>query len=295
VSAVRLVEGPTSNRERPVSIDDGRAPESGQTGRAPESGETGRAPESGETGGIDRLLDRARQGLERLDPREAAAAIDRGALLIDIRPEAQRRREGEIPGAVLIERNVLEWRLAPSSPQRIPELVDEDQVVIVVCSEGYASSFAAATLQRVGLPRATDLVGGFLAWEAAGLPAVPFGFGRVRRLGSVACRIAAMSAAFPRSSAAGSNAASRRSFLARSSGLIAVSPSCSRSARAVRAGSCGRGFTGLENQGRISRHGADASSVAARWHDVIARTHGPCLREGRGPRNADARNPDTTG
>jgi len=191
VSAVRLVEGPTSNRERPVSIDDGRAPESGeagrapesgQTGRAPESGEAGRAPERGEAGGVDRLLDRARQGLERLDPREAAAAIDRGALLIDIRPEAQRRREGEIPGAVLIERNVLEWRLAPSSPQRIPELVDEDQVVIVTCSAGYASSLAAASLQAVGLSNATDLAGGFLAWDAAGLPVAPFGYrGQVDR------------------------------------------------------------------------------------------------------------------
>lgn len=135
---------------------------------------------------LDVLLADARSTLDRVDPRRAQAAITEGALLVDIRPEAQRRREGEIPGAVPIERNVLEWRLAPTSHHRIPELEDEQQVVIVVCSEGYASSFAAATLQRVGLPRATDLEGGFLAWEAAGLPAVPFGFGRPRRLGSVA-------------------------------------------------------------------------------------------------------------
>jgi len=135
---------------------------------------------------LDALLHDARSTLERLDPRQAQAAVTAGALLVDIRPEAQRRREGEIPGAVPIERNVLEWRLAPTSHHRVPELVAEDQVVIVFCSQGYASSFAAATLQRVGLPGATDLDGGFLAWEAAGLPAVPFGFGRPRRLGSVA-------------------------------------------------------------------------------------------------------------
>jgi len=131
---------------------------------------------------IDRVLEHARQGLHRLGPKEAAAAIDRGALLVDIRPEAQRRREGEIPGAVLIERNVLEWRLAPGSDQRIPELVDDEQVVIVTCSAGYASSLAAASLQQVGLPNATDLDGGFLAWDAAGFPVAPFGYrGQVDR------------------------------------------------------------------------------------------------------------------
>ena len=131
---------------------------------------------------LDQVLQGARQGLRRLGPREAAAAIGDGALLIDIRPEGQRRREGEIPGAVLVERNVLEWRLAPSSPQRIPELLDPDQVVIVTCSAGYASSLAAASLQQVGLPNATDLDGGFLAWDAAGLPVAPFGYrGQVDR------------------------------------------------------------------------------------------------------------------
>jgi rhodanese-related sulfurtransferase len=131
---------------------------------------------------LDQLLEHARAGLERLGPREAADAIGAGALLIDIRPEAQRRREGEIPGAVIIERNVLEWRLAPGSPQRIPELADPDQVVIVTCSAGYASSLAAASLQQVGLPNATDLDGGFLAWDAAGLPVAPFGYrGQVDR------------------------------------------------------------------------------------------------------------------
>ena len=131
---------------------------------------------------VDRLLVRARASLHRLGPRDAAAAIDRGALLVDIRPEAQRRREGEIPGAVVIERNVLEWRLAPDSDHRIPELVDDDQVVIITCSAGYASSLAAASLQQVGLVNATDLDGGFLAWDAAGLPVAPFGYrGQVDR------------------------------------------------------------------------------------------------------------------
>jgi rhodanese-related sulfurtransferase len=135
-----------------------------------------------ETDAVGTVLETARSGLRRLDPRQTAAAIGDGALLVDIRPEAQRRREGEIPGAVIIERNVLEWRLAPSSPQRIPELVDADQVVVVTCSAGYASSLAAASLQQVGLRNATDLDGGFLAWDAAGLPVAPFGYrGQVDR------------------------------------------------------------------------------------------------------------------
>jgi rhodanese-related sulfurtransferase len=120
---------------------------------------------------VDDLLARARSKLHRVGPAEAAAAVDeRGALLVDTRPEWQRRQEGEIPGALLIERNHLEWRLDPSSEARIPEAVDHDVEVIVVCSEGYASSLAAASLQDLGLHRATDLAGGFHAWRAAGLP-----------------------------------------------------------------------------------------------------------------------------
>jgi rhodanese-related sulfurtransferase len=119
---------------------------------------------------VDDLLARARARLRRLEPADAAAAAARGALLVDTRPEWQRRDEGEIPGALLIERNHLEWRLDPASDARIPEAVDHDVEVIVVCSEGYSSSLAAASLQDLGLHRATDLVGGFRAWKAAGLP-----------------------------------------------------------------------------------------------------------------------------
>ena len=124
------------------------------------------------------LLEEARAGLRRVDPHQARTAADAGALLIDIRPEANRRDEGVIPGAVVIDRNVLEWRLDPDGDHRIPELTGRDQTVIMVCNEGYASSLAAATLQSIGLPRATDLDGGFRAWAAAGLP--------VERLSAVA-------------------------------------------------------------------------------------------------------------
>jgi rhodanese-related sulfurtransferase len=123
---------------------------------------------------VDDLLEDARARLRRVSPREALEAFEtRGALLVDTRPEWQRREEGEIPGALLIERNHLEWRLDPASDARIPEAVDHDVEVIVVCSEGYASSLAAANLQEIGLHRATDLDGGFRAWRAAGLPTQP--------------------------------------------------------------------------------------------------------------------------
>jgi rhodanese-related sulfurtransferase len=122
---------------------------------------------------IDELLAAARARLHRLTPHEAAAAAERGALLVDTRPRQQRHDEGEIPGALVIERNHLEWRLDPTSDARIPEAVDHDVEVIVVCSEGYSSSLAAASLQDLGLHRATDLDGGFRAWQAAGLPTRP--------------------------------------------------------------------------------------------------------------------------
>jgi len=118
---------------------------------------------------IDDLLASARSGLQRVSPDEAAEAAQAGALLVDIRPVGLREADGEIPGALVIDRNVLEWRLAPESDHRIPE-VRADKVVIIVCDEGYASSLAAATLQELGLPRATDLIGGFQAWRQAGLP-----------------------------------------------------------------------------------------------------------------------------
>lgn len=93
-----------------------------------------------------------------------------GALLVDIRPAAQRAEEGQVPGALVIERNVLEWRLDPASDARLPEAGSYDLRVIVMCSEGYASSLAAASLQDLGLSAATDLAGGFRAWARAGLP-----------------------------------------------------------------------------------------------------------------------------
>jgi rhodanese-related sulfurtransferase len=119
---------------------------------------------------VAQLLDEARARLRRLSPAETADALAGGALVVDIRPAEQRVREGEMPGARVIERNVLEWRLDPASPERIPDVTDHEQVVVVVCSEGYTSSLAAASLQDMGFRDATDLAGGFLAWKAAGLP-----------------------------------------------------------------------------------------------------------------------------
>jgi rhodanese-related sulfurtransferase len=120
---------------------------------------------------VDRLLDEARANLHRLSPRAAYQAWLGGAELVDIRPAAQRAAEGEVPGALLVERNVLEWRFDPASPARLPEASGYDLRVVVLCSEGYTSSLAAAALQSLGLRRATDVVGGFTAWRAAGLPA----------------------------------------------------------------------------------------------------------------------------
>ena len=121
------------------------------------------------------LLAAARSRFRRVTPDEAATALSEGALVIDTRPIEQRRAGGEIPGAVVVARNVLEWRLDPGGPQRIPELRDASQRVVVVCQEGYASSLAAASLLDLGLRAATDLAGGFAAWAAAGLPVVPAG------------------------------------------------------------------------------------------------------------------------
>ncbi len=123
------------------------------------------------TSRIDEVLADARGRLDRISPEAASIAVaERGALLVDTRPEWQRRAEGEVPGALVIERNHLEWRLDPTSDARIPEAVDHDVEIIVMCSEGYSSSLAAASLQDLGLHRATDLIGGFGAWRAAGLP-----------------------------------------------------------------------------------------------------------------------------
>ena len=121
--------------------------------------------------GVEVLLEKARAGLHRLSPPEVAAAVSEGrALLVDTRTGEQRARQGELPGALVIDRTVFEWRLDPTSPWRVPELVDADQLVVVACRQGYSSSLAAASLQSLGLHRATDMVGGVEAWLAAGLP-----------------------------------------------------------------------------------------------------------------------------
>lgn len=119
------------------------------------------------------LLAAARARLTRLEPAEAAAVVERDGHLVDIRPGWQRVAEGEVPGAVVIERNHLEWRLDPISDARVPEATDHDVPWVVLCSEGYTSSLAAAALQDLGIHRATDVVGGFAAWSAAGLPTAP--------------------------------------------------------------------------------------------------------------------------
>ena len=119
---------------------------------------------------IDELLAEARGRIARVSPEEAAARIADGALLVDTRPAAQRAREGAVPGALVVERNVLEWRFDPLSDARLPEATGYDVEVIVLCSEGYSSSLAADSLRALGLARTSDVIGGFRAWAAAGLP-----------------------------------------------------------------------------------------------------------------------------
>ena len=116
---------------------------------------------------IDQLLAEARARIERVEPGDLAAEQAAGALVVDTRPSEQRERDGDLPGAVCIDRNVLEWRLDPASPDRI-EATGYDRRIIVVCNEGYSSSLAAATLRELGLHRAADLAGGFQAWTKAG-------------------------------------------------------------------------------------------------------------------------------
>ncbi|MGW1951611.1 rhodanese-like domain-containing protein [Streptomyces sp. NPDC001920] len=121
--------------------------------------------------GIDELLERVRAGYERIEARRAYEAAQAGeALLVDIRYAALRERDGLIPEALVVERNELEWRLDPQGSHRVPEATNHDLRVVVICNEGYASSLAVESLRRLGLRRATDLVGGFQAWRAEGLP-----------------------------------------------------------------------------------------------------------------------------
>ncbi|MEU1685765.1 rhodanese-like domain-containing protein [Micromonospora sp. NPDC005707] len=120
--------------------------------------------------GVDALLEQARAGLRRLTPHDAVEAVRTGALLVDTRTEAQRREQGELPGAIVIDRTVLEWRLDPASAWRIPESTSYDRQIVLVCRQGYSSSLAAAGLQALGLRHATDMIGGVQGWREAGLP-----------------------------------------------------------------------------------------------------------------------------
>jgi rhodanese-related sulfurtransferase len=123
---------------------------------------------------IDELLADARHGLTRLDPTATRDAMRCGAALIDIRDDTQLAQDGVIAGALVIPRNVLEWRLDPTSRHRHPHAPNLDDQVILMCNEGYQSSLAAATLQQLGFTHAADLDGGFQAWRAAGLPVQQF-------------------------------------------------------------------------------------------------------------------------
>ena len=122
--------------------------------------------------GINELLDQARRRLIRVTAEQAAAEQAAGALLVDTRTSEQRSRDGQLPGALVIDRTVFQWRLDPTSRSRIPEAKDHDIRVIVICAQGFSSSLAAASLQDLGLVNATDVIGGFDAWKAAGLPPV---------------------------------------------------------------------------------------------------------------------------
>ncbi len=158
------VRGPSAPAVPGAAVPEYDAPKDGTPERA--------APEPPVPGpvGIDELLERVRAGYERIGPAEAAEAAGAGALLVDIRYAALRERDGLIPGALVVERNELEWRLDPRGSHRAAEAVGHDLRIVVICNEGYASSLAVASLRQLGLHRATDLTGGFQAWRAAGLP-----------------------------------------------------------------------------------------------------------------------------
>jgi rhodanese-related sulfurtransferase len=131
---------------------------------------TASASTAGPPTSVEQLLADARAGLERLTPEQAHAAMQAGALLVDIRSDGQRARDGLIPGARFVPRNVLEWRLDPACPHRDPELARPAARIVLLCDEGYQSSLAAATVRAFGVSAATDVIGGFRAWRAAGLP-----------------------------------------------------------------------------------------------------------------------------
>jgi rhodanese-related sulfurtransferase len=119
---------------------------------------------------VNEMLTAARAKLKRVTPEQARDEMERGAIVIDIRSDHQRAADGHVPGAAHVPRNVLEWRLDPACDHRDERLSKPDATIVIMCNEGYQSSLAAATLQELGLPHATDLEGGFQAWRAAGLP-----------------------------------------------------------------------------------------------------------------------------
>jgi rhodanese-related sulfurtransferase len=131
---------------------------------------TEEASEAGTPISVEQLLAAARAGLRRLTPAEAHAAMGEGALLVDIRSDGQRAADGDVPGARVVPRNVLEWRLDPACPNRDAELGRRDARIVLLCDEGFQSSLAAATARSFGIAGATDVVGGFRAWREAGLP-----------------------------------------------------------------------------------------------------------------------------
>jgi rhodanese-related sulfurtransferase len=119
-----------------------------------------------ERNSIAKILAEARQSLLRVTPEMLSGERENGTLIVDIRPVEQRQRDGDLPGAIVIDRNVLEWRLDPSSEHRIPQVTGYDIRIVVVCNEGYSSSLAAAVLQKLGLHQAVDMIGGYQAWLA---------------------------------------------------------------------------------------------------------------------------------
>ena len=153
------------------------------------------------TSRIDEVLAAARGRLRRLPARQVPDALRRGAVLVDIRPQAQRERDGGVPAALVIERNVLEWRCDPTSEARLPHAVDDDVEWVVLCSEGYTSSLAAAALQDLGLHRATDVAGGYRALREPGALA---------ELARPATPVPSLSRAAARSSPASIRAAAER-------------------------------------------------------------------------------------
>jgi rhodanese-related sulfurtransferase len=126
----------------------------------------------GDPSAIDLLLAAARSGLDRVAPSALAAEAAAGALVVDTRPAEQRQRDGALVGAIVVDRNVLEWRLDPTSPFHLPEVTSADQRIVIVCNEGYSSSLAAATLRQLGLGRATDLIGGYQALSSGAAKSV---------------------------------------------------------------------------------------------------------------------------